>query len=102
MSRSAYDEKTEQNSPEIAESDWARAQHDKWKEQGFKVQAATKFLIRRLGYDVVKAEGEFPTPVQMLVLERKLGAHLAKYSDYVVSMRRRLYVIDVKPKKFSI
>jgi hypothetical protein len=83
LSPSAHDEETED---------------DEWKEQGFKVQAAAKFLIRRLGYDILKAEEEFPTPAQMSILESKLGPHLARYSDYIVRMGRRLYVIDVKAR----
>jgi hypothetical protein len=101
LSPSAYDEKTEQNGREKTESDWVTVQHDKWKEQGFKVQAAARFLIRRLGYDILKAEEDLPTPTQMPILERKLGPHLARHSDYVVRMGRRLYVIDVKAKELA-
>lgn len=101
MSPSAYDEKTQQDSWEKTEPNWVTVQHDKWKEQGFKVQAAARFLIRRLGYDILKAEEDSPTPAQMLILERKLGPHLARYCDYVVRMGRRLYVIDVKAKEIG-
>jgi len=101
LSPSAYDEKTEQSSREKTEPDWVTVQHDKWKEQGFKVQAAAKFLIRRLGYDVLRAEEDPLTPAQMQVLETRLGPHLARYSDYVVRMGRRLYVIDVKAKEIG-
>lgn len=101
MSPSPHDEKAEQNSREKTEPDWVTVQQDKWKEQGFKVQAAAKFLIRRLGYDVLRAEEDPLTPAQMQVLETRLGPHLARYSDYVVRMGRRLYVIDVKAKEIG-
>jgi hypothetical protein len=98
LSPSGY-EKTQQNSREQPRPEWVTVQQDKWKEQGFKVQAAASFLIRRLGYNILKAEEDLPTPAQMQVLETRLGPHLARYSDYVVRMGRRLYVIDVKAKE---
>jgi hypothetical protein len=101
LSPSAHDEKAEQISREKTELDWVTVQHNKWKEQRFKVQAAAKFLIRRLGYDVLRAEEDPLTPAQMQVLETRLGPHLARYSDYVVRMGRRLYVIDVKAKEIG-
>ena len=101
MSPSVYHEKTEQSGREKTGPDWVTVQHDRWKEQGFKVQAAAKFLIRRLGYHVLRAEEDPLTQAQMQVLDTRLGAHLARYSDYVVRMRRHLYVIEVKAKEIG-
>lgn len=81
---------------------WVIADSEKLKEEGFKVQAAARFLIRRLGYEILKAEEDVFSPAKIQFLERKLGRHLARYSDYIVRIGRRLYVIDVKAKEFGI
>jgi|GEM_PF-1760978 hypothetical protein len=81
---------------------WVIADNEKLKEEGFKVQAAARSLIRRLGYDILKAEEEMFSPAKMQILERKLGRHLARYSDYIVRSGRHLYVVDVKAKEFGI
>lgn len=91
-------EKTQQDSRKQTKPGWVTVQ-DRWKEQGFKVQAAASFLIRRLGYRILKAEEDLLPPAQASVLERKLGPHLARYSDYVVRIGRRLCVIEVKAKE---
>lgn len=80
---------------------WVIESNERLKKEGFKVQAAARFLIRRLSYDVLKAEEDVYSPAKMRILEGKLGRHLARYSDYIVRRSGHLYVIDVKAKEFS-
>jgi hypothetical protein len=69
--------------------------------EGLIVQAAARFIILRLGYDILKAEHDTLSHAQFSILERKVGRHLARYADYVVKMDRRIYVIEVKAKEFG-
>jgi hypothetical protein len=80
---------------------WIQTNQEDLMEEGLRVQAAARFLIRRLGYNIVKSEEDVPSPRQVSLLEGKVGRHLARYSDYIVKMSRRIYVIDVKAKQFS-
>jgi hypothetical protein len=84
-----------------AKPNWILANQQKLMKEGLKVQAAARFIILRLGYDILKAEQEIPSQTQMSMLERKVGNHLARYSDYIVKMDRRIHVIEVKAKEFS-
>jgi hypothetical protein len=82
-------------------SNWVLANQEQLMREGLKVQAAVRFLITRLGYVIAKAEGGMLNQAQTEILESKVGRHLARYSDYVVKVGRRIYVIEVKAKQFA-
>lgn len=86
---------------EVVKPKWLLANEAELMKEGLRVQAAARFLILGLGYDILKAEQDIPTQTQVSILERKVGRHLARYSDYIVKMGRRIYVIEVKAKQFS-
>jgi hypothetical protein len=74
---------------------------DKRMKEGLIVQEAARFLIQRLGYNILKAEHDIPSQTQLSILEEKVGRHLARYSDYIVKMGRRIYVVEVKAKQLG-
>jgi hypothetical protein len=80
---------------------WVLANEDKLKKEGFRIQAAARFLVKRLGYNIIKGEQEIAGQNQVAILESKVGSHLARYSDYIVKKGRHVFVIEVKAKEYS-
>jgi len=71
---------------------------------GFELQAASRFIIEKSGYKILKAEEQEMDEHIEKFLRKKLGAYLTRNSDYIAvkESRKQLTIIDVKSKEYTI
>jgi hypothetical protein len=86
---------------ETAKPKWVQDYESELMKEGLKAQAAARFLIRRLGFRILKAEQDTPAQKDLGILENRVGNHLARYSDYIVRRGRQIFVIEVKAKQVT-
>lgn len=71
---------------------------------GFQLQVASRVIIEKSDYEILKAEEDEIDEYLDNFLRRKLGGYLSRNSDYIAvkGKRRQLTVIDVKSKEYTI
>jgi hypothetical protein len=68
---------------------------EEWRLNGLRLQRVTRWILPRLGFRVLKGE-EDPISPQLQTRLQILSPYLRDYSDYVVSRRGRLHLVEVK------
>jgi hypothetical protein len=68
---------------------------EEWRLNGLRLQRVTRWILPRLGFRVLKGEEDSISP-QLLARLQILSPYLRDYSDYVVSRRGRLHLVEVK------
>jgi hypothetical protein len=68
---------------------------EEWRRNGLRLQLVSRWILPRLGFQIVKAQEQPLGPVLQSKLQR-ISVYLRDYSDYIASRQSRLHVIEVK------
>jgi len=68
---------------------------EEWRRNGLRLQLVSRWILPRLGLRIIKAQEDPVTPALEPKL-RGLSDYLKTYSDYIVSKRGRLQIVEVK------
>lgn len=78
---------------------------ERWKRMGFKIQVAAELLLKRMRYQILKAQQDIDLrrsaeAFREIINPDKIGEYLWEYSDYIVARKSQVYIVDVKTKPY--
>jgi hypothetical protein len=81
-------------------ADRATDNQEEWRRNGLRLQIVSKFVLKRLGYKVVKGQEDFWDDVakhpSLARWRDRFTLYLKNYADYIVARKRRVSIVDVK------